>query len=129
MDYTITVKTKLSFHSAETEVTNLLKEKGFGIISRIDMRETLMKKTGKDCGNYLILGACNPGLAFRSISANKLMGVFLPCNFIIFEDNDSVTVSAINPRMMSSVFSNGEIEEIGTIVTAIFDEVLSKIKE
>ena len=80
-------------------MTEELRKQGFGIITKIDMRETLKKKIGADFRNYTILGACNPRVAYEALLEEDKLGVFLPCNVVVQEhDNGEVEISAVNPE-------------------------------
>jgi len=91
-------KTGLSFDDALAKVPDLLKGEGFGILTRIDVKETLKQKIGVDFRRYQILGACNPPLAHQALSAETEIGVMLPCNVIVYEGDDGkAVVTAVDP--------------------------------
>ncbi len=93
----------VSFQTAVDRTVEALKVEGFGVLTRIDVRETLKEKLGKDFRPYVILGACNPPLAHRALSTNPLVGLLLPCNVTVEERQDGVWVSIVNPDVMMSV--------------------------
>ncbi len=97
-DFRIQKKTKLTFDEAVEKVTEALKAEGFGILTQIDVQATLKEKIGADFRRYRIMGACNPKLAYRALSAELEVGVMLPCNVIVYEGDDGhAVVCAIDP--------------------------------
>ena len=99
------VLTGKSFEEAIDLVTAELKKEGFGVLTEIDVKETLKKKIDVDFKKYKILGACNPHFAYKALSSEDKIGVFLPCNVVVEEhENGTVEVSAVDPvASMSSV--------------------------
>ncbi len=99
------VLTGKSFEEAIELVTAELKKEGFGVLTEIDVKETLKKKIDVDFKKYKILGACNPQFAYKALSSEDKIGVFLPCNVVVEEhENGTVEVSAVDPvASMSSV--------------------------
>lgn len=113
----------LSFDDAIAKVTAKLKEQDFGVLTEIDVKKTLKEKIGADFHKYRILGACNPQLAHKALSAEDKIGVMLPCNVVVQqkEDGGPVTISAINPGVtMTCVGVPG--------VAPIANEVASRLK-
>ncbi len=95
-----------------------LKTEGFGVLTRIDVKETLKKKLDVDFTNYTILGACNPKLAFKALSTDKNIGLLLPCNVIVYEKEPGVViVSAVNPKSMSAMMPGVDLSEIESVAT------------
>jgi uncharacterized protein (DUF302 family) len=94
-------------------VTAALKSEGFGILTQIDVRDTLKKKIDVDFRSYLILGACNPSLAYRALTLDAQIGLLLPCNVVIQEAVDgAVVVSIADPRVMFTVVDNPALAPI-----------------
>ena len=93
-------------------VTAALKVEGFGILTQIDVKETLKQKLDVDFRRYLILGACNPLLAHRALSIDPQVGLLLPCNVVVQESGDGVTVSIADPRAMFTVSGNQALAPI-----------------
>jgi uncharacterized protein (DUF302 family) len=93
-------------NEAVERVTAALQREGFGILTQIDVKETLKKKMDVDFRRYLILGACNPSLAHRALSADPQIGLLLPCNVVVQEAVDGVIVSIADPRAMFTVVEN-----------------------
>lgn len=103
-----------------------LKEEGFGIITEIDMKDTLKKKIDVDYKQYTILGACNPTFAYRALQCEDKIGVLLPCNVVVQEkENGAVEVSAINPNETMSAVHNEVLGSLAGEVT----EKLMKVME
>ncbi len=96
----------LSVEEALDRVTAALKGEGFGILTQIDVKDTLKKKLGVDFRRYLILGACNPSLAHKALSTDPQIGLLLPCNVVIQEAPGGVLVSIADPRAIFTVVDN-----------------------
>jgi len=96
---------------AEVAITDALKAVGFGILTRIDVAETLKKKIDVERAPYVILGACNPKLANQALNSEPELGLMLPCNVIVYQNEDAQTVvSIIDPAAMVGMISNPELE-------------------
>ena len=96
-----------TFDEAVEKVTIELKKEGFGVLTEIDVKDTLKKKIDVDFKKYKILGACNPHFAFKALTAEDKIGVFLPCNVIVQEhENGEVEVAAVNPVSSMSAANN-----------------------
>lgn len=111
----------VEFEQAVARVTVALKAEGFGVLTEIDVRETLKKKLGVDFPRYAILGACNPQLAHRALTADPYIGLLLPCNVVVMEAGDATTVSIADPRAMFRIVENTELAPIA-------DEAEAKLK-
>jgi uncharacterized protein (DUF302 family) len=102
-----------SFESAIEQVTVELQKEGFGILTEIDVKETFKKKLDVDFKNYKILGACNPHFAYKALSSEDKIGVFLPCNIIVEEhENGEIEVSAVDPIASMSSVENPDLGEL-----------------
>jgi uncharacterized protein (DUF302 family) len=98
------VRLSLPYEAALEKVTAALKAEGFGVLTRIDVKETLKEKLGQDFRPYAILGACNPPLAHRALSTDGRVGLMLPCNVTVEADEQGESVVRIaNPEMMLQV--------------------------
>ena len=108
-----TIHLKTDFESAIQHVTAALKSEGFGVLTEIDVKETFKKKLDVDFRPYKILGACNPPLAYRSLSTVPQAGLLLPCNVVVAQGNeDSIEVSIIDPISMLGVLNYPELEPV-----------------
>ncbi len=116
------------FEALLTRVEKELKEEGFGILTEIDLSETLKKKLNVDFRKYKILGACNPTLAHRALLAEPKIGIMLPCNVILEEiDEDQIEVSAVNPIASMQAVNNTELEAIATSVNQKLKTVIDNL--
>lgn len=102
----------LPYEIAVERVTAALKEQGFGVLTEIDVKATMKKKLDVDFRRYIILGACNPPLAYKALSSELEIGLWLPCNVIVYEENGGSVVSAQDPVSMLSIAQNAELEPV-----------------
>ena len=112
----------MSMDHAIERTTAALKAEGFGVLTRIDVHSTFKEKLNVDFRKYVILGACNPTLAHRALSANADVGLLLPCNVTVQEDDGKIAVTAVNPHNML-----GALETDAT-VSAVAAEAKSKLE-
>lgn len=103
---------KMSFEEAVRKTKKALKNEGFGVLTEIDVKETLKKKLNVDYDNYIILGACNPPFAYNALQTEKGIGLLLPCNVIVYSQDWKTFVSAINPVEAMSFIDNPELKNI-----------------
>ena len=117
-----------SFENVETRTRESLMEQGFGVLTEVNVKDTLKKKLDVEFSKYMILGACNPLLAFDALKIEKGVGLFMPCNIVLWENEDgSTTVNAVDTTIMSDRIQNDEIEEIAQRVNKILKTALDKI--
>lgn len=115
-----------SFDEAVEKVTDELKKEGFGVLTVIDVKETLKKKIDVDFKKYKILGACNPQFAYKALKSEDKVGVFLPCNVIVEEhENGEVEVSAVDPIASMNSVNN---KELGALAMEIQQKLIRVIK-
>ncbi|MFH1391880.1 MAG: DUF302 domain-containing protein [Candidatus Diapherotrites archaeon] len=118
---------KGNFEEAEAKTRKELQKEGFGILTEIDVKATLKKKLDEDLDNYKILGACNPRFALKALKSEKEIGLLMPCNVIIFEDNGKVFVSAILPTIAMQMIQNPELESVAQEVEEKFKKVIDEV--
>ena len=111
MKYGYSKKVDLSYEEALTKVKDTLKKAGFGVLTEIDVKAIMKEKLDEDYDNYMIIGACNPKFAHQALQLEKEIGLLLPCNVIVYEDN-GVYVSAILPSVGMSMVENKELQSI-----------------
>jgi len=110
MSYYFSKKIKGAFNHVLERVTATLKAEGFGILTEIDVKETLKKKLDVDFQNYMILGACNPPFAYKALLAENKIGTMLPCNVIVQEEKEGeVEVAAVDPVASMKAIENPEL--------------------
>lgn len=115
-----------TYDEAVELVTEELKKEGFGVLTRIDVKETLKQKIDVDFRKYVILGACNPHFAHQALQIEGKIGVFLPCNVVVEEHSDgSVEVSAVDPVMMMAPAGNPRLEEMASEVREGISRVIA----
>ena len=128
MKYFTPKTTGRSYEQAIAKVTELLKEEGFGVLTEIDVKETLKKKLDVDFKKYKILGACNPNFAHQALQAEDKIGVMLPCNVIVEEHEDgTVEVSAVDPVASMQAVDNDKLQPIAEQVRANLKKVINKL--
>jgi len=115
---------KGSLPEAVSAVTDALAEEGFGVLTEIDVQATLKKKLGVERGGYRILGACNPKLAHQALEADPDIGLLLPCNVIVREEEDgSTTIGFIEPAVMLGVTGRTDIAPLADEVKGRLERV------
>lgn len=119
MSYGYSKTVDLTYDAALTRIEEELKERGFGILTEIDVKATLKKKLDKDMNNYKILGACNPPFAHQAIEMEQEIGLLLPCNVLVYtNENNETVVSAIDANAMLSVVGDDDkIQEVASEVS------------
>lgn len=126
MTYHFSKKLKMPFDQAIARVTEALTREGFGILTEIDVQQTLKKKLNVDFRPYRILGACNPPLAYQALQAEDKIGTMLPCNVVIQDMGGSIVeVSAVDPVASMSAITNPKLGEVARMV----QEKLKKVVE
>lgn len=116
------------FDSAVEKVTQCLKNEGFGVLTTIDVAQTLKQKIGVDFPRYKILGACNPNFAHQALQAEDKIGVMLPCNVVVKEKvGGGVEVAAIDPRIAMQQIGNPALAEIAEQVSQGLSRALASV--
>jgi uncharacterized protein (DUF302 family) len=124
MSYHFSKRLDLPFDQAVARVIEALKREGFGILTDIDVTETIKSKLGRDFRAYRILGACNPPLAFRALQLEDKIGTMLPCNVIVQEHDGGIEVSAVDPVASMQAIDNPGLAEVAKEVQARLKRVV-----
>ncbi|MEG3657722.1 DUF302 domain-containing protein [Arenibacter palladensis] len=128
MKYYFNTTLKGDFDLIIEKVTEELKKEGFGILTEIDVKETLKKKLDVDFKKYRILGACNPPYAHKALEAEDKIGTMLPCNVIVQEISKGVVeVAAVNPMASMQSVENESLKEIAKEITTKLERVIEKL--
>ena len=117
MNYYYSKTIRAEFDDAVSGIKQALKDEGFGILTEIDVRDTLKKKLDVEFRNYRILGACNPPFAYKALQAEDKIGTMLPCNVVVQETADGgVELAAIDPVASMQAIGNPELREIAETI-------------
>jgi uncharacterized protein (DUF302 family) len=127
MKYGFSKRTVLSFENAITKVTEELKKEGFGVLTTIDVQETMKKKLDVDFPKYVILGACNPPFAHKALQAEEELGLLLPCNLIVYEKEGKTNIAAFDPMVMTKIVENSAILPIAQEMKARLERVIKSV--
>ncbi|MGQ1839864.1 DUF302 domain-containing protein [Kocuria turfanensis] len=133
MAYTHTVTVPLPYEQAVERTRAALADQGFGVLTEIDVRATFTTKLGPEAaeavGDYVILGACNPGLASRALAAEPQLGALLPCNVVVRRapGEDRTTVEAIDPQTMVQLSGSPQVREVADDADARLRAALSTL--
>jgi len=128
MTYHFSKTCNLAFEEAISSVTEKLKTEGFGILTEIDVKDTLKKKLNVDFRKYTILGACNPPFAYQALQAEDKIGTMLPCNVIVQEHgNGQVEVSAVDPVASMRAIENPALGAIAEQIRAKLKKVIDSL--
>lgn len=127
MKYGFSKITDYGFEQAIDKVTEELKKEGFGVLTTIDVKDTLKKKIDVDFKKYTILGACNPKLAHSALQVEEELGLLLPCNIIVYEKSGKTVVSVFDPIIMTVVIENPEMKPVAEEVKKKLQRVLEAV--
>lgn len=120
---------RASFDEALTRVPEALKSEGFGVLTEIDVKNTLQQKLGVDFRRYRILGACNPPFAHQALQADLEIGLMLPCNVVIYEDDEKhAVVLAMDPTKTMAATGNPELAGLAQAVNDKLTRALAKLE-
>lgn len=128
MKYGLSVTLDRPFDDVETDVRGALAQQGFGIVSEINLQETLRTKIGVEIGRQLILGACNPTYAHRALQAEPSIGLLLPCNVVIRSTDDGTVVEMINAQMLVQVTDNPDMGPLVTEVNENLEAAMAAVR-
>ena len=128
ISYGFTKELDLPFEKVREAIAEELKKEGFGILTEIDLQEKFKEKLGVDFKRYVILGACSPPNAFKSVQAEENIGLMLPCNVIVYEQGDRTVLSVVRPTVAMQMIENAELKSVAELVEKklknVFDAVL-----
>jgi uncharacterized protein (DUF302 family) len=117
----------LGYEEAIAKVKEALKSEGFGVLTEIDVRKTLKEKLNRDFPKYIILGACNPPLAHQVLQVEPEVGVFLPCNVLVYEEGGKTVISAMDPEAIMVMVRNEKVGEVAKQVRQKMEKVLDSL--
>lgn len=127
INYGFTKELNTSFEESIELVTQALKKEGFGIISKIDIKEKFKEKLGIDFDDYIILGACKPSKAYEAILQEENIGLLLPCNIVLHRKKNKTIVSIVKPIVMMERIGNDKLKPIAEdaerSLKAVFDSL------
>jgi uncharacterized protein (DUF302 family) len=127
MGYGFSKTVSLSHERAIERVTEELKKEGFGVLTTIDVRDTLKKKLNVDFNKYVILGACNPPFAHKALQIDEQIGLLLPCNVIVYEKEGKTVVAAFDPLSMTKVMDNEMVRPVAEEVKQKLQRVIDSV--
>lgn len=128
MKYYLKKYVDLSYEKAIERVKEELKKVGFGVLTEIDAKATMKAKLNKDMKEYIILGACNPNFAHQALEFQKEIGLLLPCNVIVYlDENNKTVVSAIDPTVALKIVGEDSIVDIASEVKNSLNQVLENL--
>ena len=128
MSYHFSKTVDLPFDAAVAATTAALKNHGFGVLTQIDVKDTLNKKIGADFRPYLILGACNPKLAYEALTLEDKIGTMLPCNVVVQQhDGGKVEISAVDPVASMAAIENQKLGAVAGQVRELLKQVVAEI--
>ena len=126
MSYYLGKVLPIVFDEAVTRTIDALKKEGFGVLTEIDVKETLKKKIGVDFPSYRILGACNPALAYEALKLESKVGTMLPCNVVVRDaGNGQTEVAAVDPVASMQAIDNPELKRAAEQVRAKLERVIA----
>lgn len=118
----------MAFDEVVTRTVDALKKEGFGVLTEIDVRETLQKKIGVDFPGYRILGACNPALAYEALKLENKVGTMLPCNVVVRDaGNGQTEIAAIDPVASMQAIDNPELKRAAEQVRTKLERVIAAL--
>ena len=127
MEYGFSKIVEQPFEQTVEKVTEELKKVGFGVLTEIDVKDTMKKKLNVDFKKYKILGACNPPIAHKALQIEEELGLLLPCNVIVYEKESKTAVSVFNPMIMSQLIDNKDMlaiaEEVKIKLMTVLDSI------
>ncbi len=123
----MSIRVAKPFEQVVAAARDALKREGFGVLTEIDVKMTLKEKVGADVPKYVILGACNPSLAYTALQLDVNIGLLLPCNVIVREEDGASVVGIMDPLLMSQISDAAGLDEVARIAREKLDRVLAEI--
>ena len=128
MNYGYKRTVKLSFEDVDNRIRSSLEEQGFGVLTEIDVKNTLKKKLDKDFQKYPTQAACNPPLADEALEAEQAIGLLLPCNVVLWENEDfSTTIAAIDADKMMTIVENNQLYNLAKKVNTLLKKAVDNV--
>jgi uncharacterized protein (DUF302 family) len=127
MSYCFAKTVPMGFQEVVEKLKAELEKEGFGILTQIDAQQAIREKLGKEFRPYLILGACNPPLAYQALQAEERIGTMLPCNVVVQETDRGIEVAAIDPVASMAAVSNEKLAGIAEQVRAKLRRVIERL--
>ncbi len=116
-----------SYDQVLARLPDALKAEGFGVLTTIDMKDTLKKKLGVDFRRYTILGACNPTLAHQALTTSLEVGTLLPCNVIVYEEGAGTVVRAVDPLTSVGALADPRFKDVAVLVRGKLERVIASL--
>ncbi|MDA3810275.1 MAG: DUF302 domain-containing protein [Spirochaetaceae bacterium] len=126
-EYGIEVTLNLSVEKAEDKISSELKKEGFGLVSRINMKDKFKEKLDVDYRKYLILGFCNPSMAYEAIEVEDNIGLLLPCNVVVYEKDDKTNVAVIKPSVAMSMVDNPSLVSMAKKIEETLEKAVGRL--
>ena len=127
MSYGTTVTVDAPFQDTLARVRDELSGEGFGVLTEIDVSATMKAKLGEDVEDYVILGACHPPLAYRALTADRSIGLLLPCTVVVRTTSDGTTVEALDPQIMVGLTDNPALKPVADDAADRLQRVLQRV--
>ncbi len=127
--YAFGAKVGMPYEQAVSRVKELLQAEGFGVLTEIDVKKTMKQKLDAEFRKYVILGACNPTLAHRAFGVELEIGLLLPCNVIVYEDDGGAIVSILDPIAALGVVGNERLEPIAQAARDRLERVIRQLSQ
>jgi len=127
LNYGFIKEVEISLEEAVRKVTEELKKEGFGILTKIDVRDKFREKLNIEFKKYVILGACNPSSAHKAILSEENIGLMLPCNVIVYKKGNKTIISIIKPTVAMGMIDNEELREIAEKIEKKLGDVINSI--
>lgn len=127
VDYGMSTRLDVSYEETVARVTDALKAEGFGVLTEIDVQATFKEKLDAGFRKYVIFGACNPNLAYRALNTEIEIGMLLPCNVIVYEEDGGSVVSIADPIAMLGVSENEELDSVAEEARARLKRALESL--